>query len=275
MEAKALEHLQSLILAGAGRQVDGTDVPLIILPTGVTTLSLEPFMKGRTRFRGTLKTSSLKDFVKQADARKNEAGAKGFIDSKNDTELSCTILHNLGDVANPGHADDKSVLQMEPTAAYQAMVQACGRKHEQKDFAEWLEDWSAFLTAQDEEGKEITLSRAITAVRKITVEAMSKAEHQVGDMSATRTAMDSIAATSSEKLPTSFAFKCNPFEGLEERSFTLRLGVLTSNGKPVMAVRIVKREAVLEEIKQEFQRKLDAEIGGFYTLVLGSFSTGN
>lgn len=274
MEAKTLEQLTSLILAAHGRQIEGTDIPLILQPSNVNVVSLEQYQKNRSRFRGTLKTSSLKDFVTQAVDRKDDSG-KGFIDAKSATELACTIIHNLGNVKNPGHADDKTVLQLEPTVGFKALVKVDGEKHEQKGFAEWLEDWSSYLTAHDENGADIPLARAVAAIRKITVEAMAKAEHQVGDMAATRTAMDSIAATSTEKLPTGFRFNCVPFDGLTFRVFELRLGVLTGSGKPVPVVRWVQREAQIEEIKQEFKERLNSEIGGFFPLVLGSFTAGN
>lgn len=274
MEAKTLERIESLVLAANGRPVGDTLVPLILQPNGVNLTSLEPYLQNRVRFRGTLKTSSLKDFVRQAVARAADGG-KGFIEADSATKLTCTLIHNIGDAKTPGHADDKTLLQLEPTAAFKALVAVDGAKHEQKTFAEWLEDWSAYLRAQDEDGADIPLHRAVSAVRKITVEAMSKADHQVGDMSATRTALDSIAASSTERLPAAFEFECVPFEGLASRLFKLRLGILTGSGKPVPVLRWVQREAQIEEIKQEFKERLNAEIGGLFDLVVGSFQTGN
>lgn len=272
MEAKTLEQLTSLILAAHGRRIEGTDIPLILQPSNVSLVSLESFQQQRSRFRGSLTTSSLKDFVAVA-VKRHADGGKGFVEA-DAASLTCAIIHNLGDVNAPGHADDRTVLKLEPTAAFKALVAVEGKKHEQKEFAEFLEDWAPCITAVDENGADIPLSRAVTAIRKITVEAMSKAEHQVADMSATRTAMDSIAATSTEKLPYGFRFQCVPFDGLLSHSFELRLGILTGTGKPQPVVRWVQREVQIEEIKQEFKDRLNADIGGLYELVVGSFNPG-
>lgn len=272
MEAKALEKLEQLIGAANGKRIEGTDIPLILVPNGFNQVSLEQYLKQRVRFRGTLETISFKDFVEQATARKGDKG-KAFVKAESSGEMTCTIIHNIGTMDAPGHCDDKTVLTMEATTAFAAVKAIDGARKEQREFSEWLEDWASHLTAQDSDGKDIPLARAISAVRKITVEEISKAEHQVSSMSASRSAMDSIAASSSEPLPASFTFKTKPYEGMQERTIVLRLGVLTGNGRPMPVVRWAQKEAQLEEITQEFKELLKKEIGGFYQLVLGSFST--
>lgn len=273
MEAKALERIENLVLSASAKRIEGTDIPVAAIPAGISLQSLEPYQKQRVRFRGTLKTSSLKDFANHVTSRKAD-GAKGFVTVDNAMQLGCTVIFNIGDETNPGHCDDLAVLSLESTAAFTAVNEISNKKVEQKDMAEWLEDWSDFVTAKGPDGEVIQLTRAVSAIRKVTIEAMSKAEHQVGDMSASRSTMDEIAAKSTEILPTSLEFNCVPFEGLESRTVVLRVGILTGSGKPVFSLRWVRKGAQMEEIASEFKDILKAEIGGMATLIMGSFSAG-
>ena len=53
-------------------------------------------------------------------------------------------------------------------------------------------------------------------------------------------------------MPVAFEFKCVPYEGLDERRFSLRNSLLKS-GEPVFVLRIVQLEAQEEAIANEFR----------------------
>lgn len=273
MEAATLARIEALALAASGHRVAGTHIPVALVPQGVGMHSLEPFMENRLRFRGTLDTTSLKDFAAHVIAR-NATGASGFVSADDTQSLGCTVIFNIGNATIPGHCDDIAKLALKPTAAFEAVHGITNKKPDQKDLAEWMEDWSTNLHAKDADGGDISLSRAVAAIRKVTIETLNKAEHQVGDMAASRSAMDSIAATSTEVLPATLEFTATPFEGLQARTMVLRVGVLTGSAKPVFSLRWVQKNAQLEEIASEFKDILKAEIGGMATLIMGSFSAG-
>ena len=68
-------------------------------------------------------------------------------------------------------------------------------------------------------------------------------------------------------------FTTQPYDGLEERTFTLRLSIVTSE-PPVIKARWVMQEQQEEEMAQEFKDKLTAEIGGLCQLTVGTFALG-
>ena len=70
-------------------------------------------------------------------------------------------------------------------------------------------------------------------------------------LSATRSAFESVSATSTEPLPTTIYFSCVPYHGLSERQFVLRLGVLTGAKEPAIVLRIVNKEQHEEEMAAE------------------------
>ncbi|MND99771.1 hypothetical protein D3C80_921630 [compost metagenome] len=244
-------------------------------------------MAGRSRFRGVLSTSSLGEFCTYVTDRAGTldvtsldgaaklpaavGGAKGFIDQDG---MSCVVFFNLGDSDKPGHADDRAALKLKPTAAYKALSTLAGSTLSQKDLAEWMEDWAPYLTATLGE-TPMNIVTAIAAVRNITIKAASERTHQEGNFNASRSAMDRIEAESQDKLPDALHFALVPYEGLIERSFTLRLSALTGGDKPVLKPRWVGEEIQREEIAQEFKVVLTTYLGASAALYLGTFNPGN
>lgn len=267
LSKEAIQLITDTALEATGKALP-TFTPTAVLPEGAKVLDLEKYQEGRSRFRGTYSTHSLADFSTYVTDRA-EAGARGFI---NQDEMSCVLLFNLGDTTSPGHADDRAVLKLKPTASYTAAQQIAGSRLAQKDLSDWIEDWHQYLTPVDEAGSAIPVARAIAAVRTITVKATSESETTVGDTSASRSAMDQIEARSKETLPTALLFNVIPFEGLTEQQITLRISVITSGAVPVLKLRWVGEEVQREAIAEEFKAVLEAKIGAAARLSLGSFA---
>ncbi|KUG45184.1 hypothetical protein AL053_05105 [Pseudomonas savastanoi pv. fraxini] len=263
---EAIQLITDTALIADGKELN-TVTPTIVLPEGAKIVNLEQFGAGRSRFRGTFSTNSLADFAKYVSDRA-VADAKGFI---NQDEMTCSVLFNLGNEEVPGHADDRAVLKLKPTAAYQAVQAISGRAMSQKDMSDWIEDWHSTLSAVGDELQNIPLAKAIAAVRTITVKASSES-HTVSETRASRSAMDAIEATSKETLPTSLIFSAVPFEGLQQREIILRISVITSGAQPVLKLRWVGEDVQREEIAQEFKSVLDAQVGEAAKLALGTFS---
>ncbi|KPY89042.1 hypothetical protein ALP10_00090 [Pseudomonas syringae pv. helianthi] len=147
-----------------------------------------------------------------------------------------------------------------------------GRAMSQKDMSDWIEDWHSTLSAVGEDMQNISLVKAIAAVRTISVKATSESDHTVSETRASRSAMDAIEATSKETLPTSLIFSTVPFEGLQLREIILRISVITSGAQPLIKLRWVGEDVQREEIAQEFKSVLEAKVGDAARLALGSFS---
>ncbi|WP_044872000.1 DUF2303 family protein [Pseudomonas sp. LFM046] len=265
----ALQLILDQALAASGKEL-GTDTPVALVPQSTQVVNLEEYMPGRSRFRGALSTASLEDFCGYV-LQREVAGTQGYVDQD---AMSCKVFFNLGDLDHPGHADDTANLKLKPTAAYKTLLAIAGSTLTQKDLAEWMEDWAQFLTATDGEAS-MGLVQAIAAVRNITIKAASERTHQEGNFNASRSAMDRIEAESQDKLPDALHFALVPYEGLGQRTFTLRLSILTGGDKPALKARWAGEEIQREEIAQEFKRVLSDKLGESATLYLGSFNPGN
>lgn len=262
----AIQLITDTALEAAGKKLE-TLVPTVVLPESARVIDLEKYQAGRSRFRGTYSTHSLNDFGLYVVERA-APGARGFI---NQDEMSCGVLFNIGTAEAPGHADDRAILKLKPTAGYTAAQAIGGRGISQKDLSDWIEDWHQYLTPTDEDGKAIAVAKAIAAVRTISIKSSSESETTVGNTSASVSAMDKIEASSKETLPAFLQFNTVPFEGLTEQQITLRISVITSGSQPVLKLRWVGEEVQREDIAQEFKAVLQRNIGEAAVLSLGAF----
>lgn len=265
----ALQHIQDLALAASAKpvSVDGADV--VALPESVQLANLERFKLGRDRFRGTLNTNSLADFIQYVRDEHSDA-ARGFVDQD---KMNATVIFNLGSPANPGHGDDVASLTLKPTAAYSAVLAIVGRKLSQQELAEWIEDWAPHIQAFAGE-EQLPIAQAINGIRKMTLKATSQRDSAVGDFSASRSAMDEIEAKSQDVLASTLRFTTVPFEGLQSATLPLRLSVLTGSDTPVLKLRWVGEETQREEFAREFKDILVKEVGEHVPLTLGTFNLG-
>ncbi len=245
---KALQHSVGIQQASEAVTIAFHEqAPILGLPDHYEVHDLEKFQPTRRRARGVMATSSLAAFAEYTTAH-IEKGTTVFVDMD---AMSATAVLNLGIPEAPGHADNRAKFSAKATAAYVALRHiANGTGRKQVEIAEFLEDWPSNIKCFNDDG-DITPPRAIAAVRKITIEALRKLESEEQSLSASRSAFESVAATSKEPLPTTIYFTCVPYVGLAERTFVLRLGVLTSGDKPSVVLRIVKAEEHAEEMGNE------------------------
>lgn len=266
LSKEAIELIQENAVAAAGIQLPALG-QVAVLPQNFNVVDLERYQACRNRFRGTYATHSLADYSTYIVERAAPA-ARGFIDQDN---MSCIVLFNIGTAEEPGHADDRAVLRLKASAAFAAVQAVCGQSLVQKAMSDWIEDWNQHLSATDENGQTMTISKAIAAVRTITVKASSESDHAVGETRASRSTMDQIEASSKETLPAWLDFKVIPFEGLGEQVIRLRVSVITGGSQPVLKLRWIGEEAQREAIAQEFKEVLEAKVGSSAKLALGTF----
>lgn len=267
----ALQLLIATALAGANQVLDTDGHTVAVLPDNVKTLNLEQFQLGRDRFRGALHTNSLRDFSNYV-ANHTTEGQKpsGFVDQE---AMSARVLFNLGTADNPGHGDDTATLTLKPTAAYSALQKVVGNQLTQQQLAEFLEDWMPHLIASANDEK-LEMPAAINAVRRMSIKATSQQDSVVGDLAASRSAMDAIEARSLDTMPTTFIFTTPPFDALPPADITLRVSVITGRDQPLLKLRWVGEEAQREAFADEFKQVLQAEVGGLVNLTIGNYQQG-
>lgn len=253
MDQSTIQQISALTVA-ATKEVE-TEFANIVLPSGVQVQSLEAFQAHRNQFRAVFSTQRFGSLVEYATANSQEK-AQCFIDQET---MSAEIVFDMGNRDKAGHAKHRAELKMKETAAYKALRQLNGAKRSQRDFSDFLEDWGDFLTAYHYDD-QISVKNAVQAVRKMTIDFARNEEHEVGEFAAKKSAMEAVEAKSALQLPTHLVFTCNPYNGLDVRSFTLRVQVLTGSGEPLLVARLVQAEQIDEAIATEFAEKLEAAL---------------
>ena len=275
---ETIDHLQALSTATKPDQFPKTQHPVAVLMdgTGKTRLvSLEAHMANRSRFRGAMKTASTKAFVQYVTERGGKP--RGFIDAEKIDALSCTVFFNLGDEELPGHGDDRAVLAPREMAAFKALREVDGKQHTQQMLIDWLEDWQHVLTVEDETGGYMSMTKAVAALRNVTLLKKGSATSQINNLSAAKSSMEQIEAKSDGVLPGMFTLMTAPFDGFSRRSFVLRLAVMTGGDQlnPRLVLRWQSSEKAREEIADEFRQILVNELGWLAdSMVVGTFSLG-
>lgn len=260
LDSVTFQQVKDLVLSGYHlNDIPGLACPTALLPQNTSIESLERFALERFRFRGAMDTTSIDDFVRYSVAyAQEEEKARCFIDADN---MLARSIFNIGTLDNPGHADNVASIKLKKTAPFRALLAINGDHLNQKQIAEWLEDWSDYLLAFDAGGNTMTIAQAAQAVRRVTIQQATQADHEDSDFSGKKSLMQSIEASSKEVMPVAFEFKCIPYEGLGERRFSLRNSLLKSSD-PVFVLRIVQLEAQEEAIANEFRDLLTGKFDG-------------
>jgi len=269
---KALQEAQSIAQAGVETH-NALTMPelggVLALPSDYKQHDLEAFMPLRRRARGTMTTADHQAFTAYTKAHA-EKGCAVFVDAGN---MSATAVLNLGTPTEPGHTDNRAYLVLDKTAAFLALMTATHRTLTQREAAEFFEDWAEqlkFFADADASG-QIPVAQAAATIRKLTIEGLRKIESQTAQLSESRSAFESISAKADQAIPTIIYFNCQPYHGLTERLFVMRLGIKADDKAPGISLRIIKLEQHKEEMANELANKVRDGFGDIPVHV-GSYS---
>jgi uncharacterized protein YfdQ (DUF2303 family) len=252
MDKTAIEHIQQTAhLPDIIKQaVDAkTQVPVVTLPENMNLTSLERYMENASRYRLGYQTTSIADFV-EYNALHDQKGATCFVDADS---MSAKSIFDLGTVDQPGHQVNTAKLRLKKTSAFSAICNANGQRMGQKQAGEFIEDWADNLIAFTKEGDIMTQVQAARALQDLTIEAAREVNSRVDDFGESMSAMERIEAKNQALIPAEIQFTCDPYNGLGERKFKLRVGILTGEDKPKVVFRILRLDALEEEIAEEFK----------------------
>lgn len=250
------------------------------LPSEFNILDLEKYLPIRRRARGAMETDDLASFASYTHQHA-ESGATVFVDPD---KMAARAVLNLGEPDVPGHADNVAVLGSKRTAAYTAMLSICSGTSKQATASEWLEDWTQHIKCYA--GNDpVANGVAVQSVRNLTIEEFRKMESTVEQLSSTLSAFESVKAGSKTALPTMIYFTCAPYAGFLDRTFVIRLGVLTGDNKPALTLRVIKFEEHQQEMAQEMAERVrnainpsDKAVGEFdaqIPVLVGSYAAKN
>lgn len=108
LNGDAISQITELAISGVRLgAVENMPCPAVAKPEGLEIVNLEKYQNNRYRFRGSLKTTSISDFVKYCIGYSDADGVRCFINAE---DMSAKTIFNLGTIAAPGHADNSAVI---------------------------------------------------------------------------------------------------------------------------------------------------------------------
>lgn len=252
---EAIQHLEkTVLLTNVNEKLSKikTKASLLVVPDGFNISNLETSMPTRDSYRFAFSTKSINDFgeyCKEFDKK----GAKCFIDSDN---MNAKTIFDLGTEEDPLHQRHNAKLQLDKTAAFKALLKIDGQHINQKDAANFVDDWADNIVVLCRTGEKMTINQATKQLREITIDQMSSIDSKVSDFGESMSAMEKIEAKNQDVIPATINFTCDPYHGLVDREFTLRVSILTGEQKPKISFRIVRLEAQEEDMAAEFKDML-------------------
>lgn len=271
MDKSAIEAIQSAhAVEEVARQIGEFEVqhPLVAVAGEVGVQSLESYLSGRVRMRGTMKTQDLGAFIDYTEGKAKNDLAYTFVSTE---KMEAVSIFNLGTEEKPGHGDDTAVLNLPVTAEMKFLYLLSDRAHDhrgklsQLQFAEMVEEWRDYMTlfhdfAAVQESTASTLGQALAAIRKVDIKSSRDQSSSEGEHSRQRSDMEKVEIQSNH-LPGFICFRCVPYNGLEEREFWIRVTTHLEGSAPTFSLRVIRLELEEQRMREELFDKLNMKLG--------------
>ncbi|MDP3219208.1 MAG: DUF2303 family protein [Deltaproteobacteria bacterium] len=262
MEAAVIDKISALTNHLADAIRDQTNAEALYLPPGATLRRTEQFAAQPRFHRHHYTTERLADFIAYAKAEATGADGDNPSAYVKPNGSSALVIFDHGHISLPMWGHHTATLKLKPAPAWGAAQLMAAASRPQQQVIDWLEDWATHITAHAQDGGEIEGRRAITALRRVKIEARAAMVNVEGDFSRQKSAMESIEASGDgESLPAYFVLHSPLFVGTNPLEIVIRLGVRESDGKPALALRIVGSERLAEETSAWVEQHLQAELG--------------
>lgn len=234
--------------------LENLDAPsLVSVPEGFRLEDTEEYQEHRNRFRGRYDTESSKSFAQYVADRKTVD--KCFVDKTNLSAMRCQAIFNLGDEEQAGHADDVANLVLPITDEFNAL-RSLSRVSQSK-IVDFIQDYAHCLTFSDqdedsEQSSNMSFSHALKAFRSVTVKTAKEMTSNVGDLNASKSALERIEADSAIRLPRFVHMTTSLYEDLPEVVVTARVAIITDGDSLGLSLRIVAQQKELNDAAQRF-----------------------
>lgn len=292
MQAEAIQRIEQLALAA--REYDAeTIIPYVVTLAGMQVQSLEHLEQTPAFMRMQFDTRRIPDFIGYITHEQLSDDTAVYVHPTGKSALAI-IDHGTQTLPQWGH--HRAALELERSSMFAAVEELCSRTRTQREMIEFLEDWSgenlktingdwvaatnygktktqAMTTDSeqaetqtidtDSEQKEIRLANAIAAIRKVEIKEGAVVTHERDDFGAARTSLERIEAKGvSDALPNIILAKTPVYIGTEARVIGIRVGIIADKDNPGFRLRIIAKEALMDEVAADVEAYLRKELNG-------------
>lgn len=263
MEREAIDRIIQL----AEQRPLNMHIPGAILPEGMAVQSLEEFMEFPARQRVHFQTQRILDFVTYVRAEAEPGVSAVFVRPNGGT---AEAIIDFGTNVSPGWKKHRASLCMQRTAEFEALADACDSPLTQRELINLLEDWPETLQGVDADNRFIEAPVLIQTLRKVDIKATLAKGHEEQDFRTSVSSLEEVEAKAGAgDLPRCLCAHIPVYHGTRHRGMQARLSLRTSGDKPAFQLRLVGREALMEDVAQEVQEVLATELAGVARVFVG------
>ncbi len=258
MDAKALEKIIALTSATTIHASDEA-IPAVAVPEGMKLVPIERFKDRPARMRAVYETQDLADFCRYV-AEHSDASTSVFLDIRGRSRAVAIL--DAGTRENPGWGEHRAVLEFTKTAAWQALMKACDKKHNQRSLIDYLEDWAAIIQPVHD-GEVTDIPSAITAIRRVDIKRAREISSTQGDFSVSASAMESIEARSGKGLilPEQFDLTLSVYNYTRPVKCTVRMTLSASDDAPAFRLRVIGMESLVQQVEDDLEQEILDKLG--------------
>ena len=258
----------------------------VVLPSDLSIQSTEHLLENPIHFKATYKTPIIEEFAEYTNAQDT---ATVFIENEC---MAATAIFDIGTPESPKNRFHQASIQLSKTAEFITLTNINDYTLSQRELAVWMEENHANITTFGKEeapgmdAPKIELNKAIRAIRNTEIKAQAESSNKIEDLSEQTSVMASVEVKNDGNKPAYIDFTCNPYHGLKlplqaqnqndddnmQRTFRVRINVITDGEKPTFTLKIMQYEQHKEVMVEAFKKQLKDELNPEVTVRIGTFS---
>lgn len=233
-------------------------------------IDMEQFEDGKRRKTGSYRTHAILDFVRFVKDETQPENCKIFV---NDSNMTATAYLNYGaDGFAQGKLDYTARVELRKTPIFDKLFDIHDRLMSQREFIDFLTDYSPVLEADDIEGKALNMGQAINQLRNINIDETKNSTAEVQNFGETRSTFEKVQARTASSMPVSFAVEDTCYHSLPITQITMRLVIVAKDSKPYFKLLINALDLLKLERADKFVELINAELAGEFDVLLGGFN---
>jgi len=257
MDSSAIQTIRDMAII---HSANDTDLPIIVIPDNHQVVALEKYENHPFRFRGTFKTSLIKEFVSYINKNCEINTSAVFIDPEK--EIAHGII-DFGTHEKPLWRDHVAQLKLKPSPEFKKLIALNNVHLSQEEFIDFCNDHYLNMKFFNENDEAIDFRPSISAIRKLSITETKNNDIEINNFSSSNSALDAIEIKAGgTKPPYSFKFICRPYDSLKPLTLTCQIRAIAKEKTVDFKYRIALLDQTINNVGLEFKTLLENLLDG-------------
>lgn len=251
--------------------VRNEDGSVIVANRNMQLFDLDKFADGNRRKTGRFTTHSVANFISFVKDETTPEHCKIFVDAE---AMKATAFLNYGaDGYAQGKLDYNAIIALKQTPVFAKLVQLHQHTMSQRDFIDFLTDYSPVFEAINTKDEKISIGMAVHQLRQVKIDETKNTSNEVENFGETRSTFENVKArTADDNMPVAFVVNDACYQSLPKIDISLRLIIKSDDGKPYFKLIINALDLLQLERADTFVKMVNDDLAGEFDVMLGSFT---